>query len=75
MYAPCPRPTCATLDRLFPREGIQLALLPTSSGGAPVGAPLPDIDAPAVPPADVSAPEGRSSKPALAAAQPETITP
>ncbi len=46
-----------------------------SSGGAPVAAPLPDIDASAVAPADVSAPKGRSSKPALAAAQPETVNP
>lgn len=46
-----------------------------SSGGAPECAPLTDLDAPAVATADVSAPEGRSSKPALAAAKPETVSP
>jgi hypothetical protein len=74
MQAPlCRCSTCTSLDRMFPREGVQLALLASSSGGAPAGAPLPDIDAPAVPTADVSAPQGRSSKPALAAAKPETV--
>lgn len=69
----CRCSTCLSLDRSFPREGVQLALLATSSGGAPVDAPLPDIDAPAIPTADVSVPEGRSSKSALAAAKPETM--
>jgi hypothetical protein len=46
-----------------------------SSGGAPECAPLTDLDAPAVATTDVSAPEGRSSKPALAAAKPETVSP
>ncbi len=50
---------------------IEDAIASASSGDAPVVAPLPDLDAPAVPAADVSAPVGRSSKPALAAAKPE----
>lgn len=76
MHAPCPCCTCASLDRLHPREGVQLALISIEVGRRPDRtAPLPDIDAPAVPAAGVSAPKGRSSKPALAAAQPETATP
>lgn len=46
-----------------------------SSGDAPEGAPLTDLDAPTAATAGVSAPEGRSSKPALAAAKPETLFP
>jgi hypothetical protein len=71
---PCRCSTCVSLDRLFPREGTQLALLPTSSGGAPVCASLTDPDAPPVPAGRVSAPEGRSSRHALAAVQPETVS-
>jgi hypothetical protein len=52
---------------------IEEAIASASSGRAPECAPLTDLDAPAVPAAGVSAPEGRSSKPALAAAKPETL--
>ena len=54
---------------------IEDAIASASSGDAPGCAPLPDFDAPAVPAAGVSAPEGRSSKPALAAAKPEHTNP
>ena len=52
---------------------IEEAIASASSGDAPVCAALTDLDAPAVPAAGVSAPQGRSSKPALAAAKPETF--
>jgi hypothetical protein len=57
------------------QHDIEDAIASASLGDAPGCAPLPDFDAPAVSAADVSAPVGRSSKPALAAAQPETCIP
>ncbi|WP_267414721.1 hypothetical protein [Sphingomonas sp. GC_Shp_4] len=57
------------------QHDIEDAIAFASSGSAPVCAPLTDFDAPTVPAADVSAPVGRSSKPALAAAEPETVSP
>jgi hypothetical protein len=60
LVEPCPCSICVSLDRMFPREGIQLALLTISSGDAPGCVPLTDPDAPPVPAGCVSAPEGRS---------------
>ena len=45
------------------------------SGDRPESVPLPVPDAPAARTADVSAPEGRSSRSALAAIQPEHVAP
>lgn len=56
------------------QHDIEDAIASVSSGDAPGCTPLPDFDAPAGPPASVSAPVGRSSKPALAAAKPEPAT-
>lgn len=54
---------------------IEDAITSASSGDAPGCAPLPGNDAPTVPAAGVSAPEGRSSKHALTAAKPEIHAP
>lgn len=54
---------------------IEDAIASASSGDAPGCAPLPGNDAPAVPAASVSAPQGRSSKHALTAAKPEIHAP
>ena len=62
------RPTAEQID-------IEEAIASASSGDAPVCAALTDLDAPAVPAAGVSAPQGRSSKHALAAAKPEHASP
>jgi len=71
LAAPTPRVRArqATAEQIDIEEAIASA----SSGRAPECAPLTDLDAPAVPAAGVSAPEGRSSNPALAAAKPETV--
>lgn len=59
-----------------PRQiDIEEAIASASSGDAPVCAALTDLDDRAVAPARLSAPQGRSSKPALAAAQPEHASP
>ena len=55
------------------QHDIEDVIASASSGDAPECAPLPDLDAPTVTAADVSAPVGRSSKPALAAAKPEAV--
>ncbi|MEG3167522.1 hypothetical protein U1737_04860 [Sphingomonas sp. LB3N6] len=52
---------------------IEDAIASASSGDAPGCAPLPGNDAPTVPAAGVSAPQGRSSKHALTAAKPEIL--
>jgi len=54
---------------------IEDAIASASSGDAPGCAPLPGNDAPTVPAAGVSAPQGRSSKHALTAAKPEIHAP
>lgn len=54
---------------------IEDAIASASSGDAPGCAPLPGNDAPSVPAAGVSAPQGRSSKHALTAAKPEIHAP
>ena len=54
---------------------IEDAIASASSGDRPVATPLPGNDAPTVPAAGVSAPQGRSSKHALTAAKPEIHTP
>jgi hypothetical protein len=53
------------------QHDLEDAIAASRSGGEPDATPLTDFDAPAVPTADVSAPVGRSSKHALAAAKPE----
>lgn len=50
------------------QHDIEDAIASASSGDAPVCAPLPEFDAPPIPMGDVSAPVGRPSRPALAAA-------
>ena len=55
------------------QHDIEDAIASASLGDAPVCAPRPEFDAPAGPAADVSAPVGRSSKSALAAAKPEAL--
>jgi hypothetical protein len=55
-----------------PRQtDIEDAIASASSGDRPEAAPLTDLDAPAIPAADVSAPKAAQSKRALAAAKPE----
>lgn len=52
---------------------IEDAIASASSGDRPETAPLPDLDAPAVTAAGVSAPKAAQSKRALAAAMPEHL--
>ena len=57
------------------RRGLPCPGCNASSGDAPDCAALTDLDDRAVAPARLSAPQGRSSKPALAAAKPEHASP
>jgi hypothetical protein len=71
--APAPdKDLCLTHAIAFDEWKARRAIASASSGDAPVCAALTEPDAPTVPAAGVSAPQGRSSNPALAAAKPET---
>jgi hypothetical protein len=69
---PCVCSECKALDRAHPRDGVQLRLVPTSSGGEPDAAPLPDPDAPADTAAGASEPKAARSRLSARGRKPET---